>query len=307
MVSASLALLLLAGSLPCMRRLDARHDATRRAAVSPIRRHAARRAGRYLSRHARRRSVSLARSSVDASQTQRWIEAQNALAQPYLEAIPGARDDQAAPDAAVELRALRHSRASAAAATSICATTACRIRACCTSPTRCDAQPRVLLDPNTLSKDATIALGEFVPSPDGKLLAYSLSDGGTDWRTWHFRDVATGKDLPDVLRFIKFVPVAWTADSQALSTTRAIRCAPTARGDDTQAARSLLAPARRSAGRDDPLIFKVDRSSDAQSVRADLRRRSLPGHLAVRRLAVDRHLLSQARRATARPPARSCG
>ena len=63
----------------------------------------------------------------------------------------------------------------------------------------------MLLDPNTLSKDATIALGEFVPSPDGKLLAYSLSDGGTDWRTWHFRDVATGTDLPDVLRFIKFV------------------------------------------------------------------------------------------------------
>jgi prolyl oligopeptidase len=75
-------------------------------------------------------------------------------------------------------------------------------------------QPRVLLDPNTLSKDATIALAEIVPSPDGKLLAYSLSDGGTDWRTWHFRDVATGTDLPDVLRFIKFSFVSWTADSR---------------------------------------------------------------------------------------------
>jgi len=75
-------------------------------------------------------------------------------------------------------------------------------------------QPRVLLDPNTLSKDATIALAEIVPSPDGKLLAYSLSDGGTDWRTWHFRDVATGTDLPDVLRFVKFSLVHWTADSR---------------------------------------------------------------------------------------------
>ncbi len=79
-----------------------------------------------------------------------------------------------------------------------------------------DAQPRVLLDPNKLSADATVALGEFVPSPDGKLLAYSTSDGGTDWRTWHIRDVATGVDLPDQLRFIKFRDVAWTHDSKAL-------------------------------------------------------------------------------------------
>ena len=81
-------------------------------------------------------------------------------------------------------------------------------------------QPRVLLDPNTLSKDATIALAEIVPSPDGKLLAYSLSDGGTDWRTWHFRDVATGTDLPDVLRFVKFSLVHWTADSRMVYYTR---------------------------------------------------------------------------------------
>jgi prolyl oligopeptidase len=74
----------------------------------------------------------------------------------------------------------------------------------------------VLLDPNTLSKDATIALAEIVPSPDGKLLAYSLSDGGTDWRTWRFRDVATGADLPDVLRFMKFALVNWTADSRTV-------------------------------------------------------------------------------------------
>lgn len=79
-----------------------------------------------------------------------------------------------------------------------------------------DAAPRVLLDPNNFSGDATVALGEFVPSPDGKLLAYSLSDGGTDWRTWHVRDVATGKDLPDVLRFMKFREIAWTADSKAM-------------------------------------------------------------------------------------------
>lgn len=79
-----------------------------------------------------------------------------------------------------------------------------------------DTPPRVLLDPNSFSADATIALGEFVPSPDGKLLAYSVSDGGTDWRIWRIRDVQTGKDMSDTLRFIKFREVAWTADSKSL-------------------------------------------------------------------------------------------
>jgi len=78
------------------------------------------------------------------------------------------------------------------------------------------AQPRVLLDPNAMSTDATVALGEIVPSPDGRYLAYSISDGGTDWRTWHFRDVTSGKDLPDVLRFIKFREPEWTPDSRAV-------------------------------------------------------------------------------------------
>lgn len=79
-----------------------------------------------------------------------------------------------------------------------------------------DGQARVLLDPNQISQDGTIALGEFVPSPDGRLLAYSLSDGGSDWRTWRVRDVVSGKDLADTLRFIKFREVAWTADSRTL-------------------------------------------------------------------------------------------
>ena len=83
-----------------------------------------------------------------------------------------------------------------------------------------DGKPRLLLDPNKLSSDATVSLGEYVPSPDGRLIAYSLSDGGTDWRSWHIRDVATAKDLPDVLRFIKFRDVVWTTDSRALYYSR---------------------------------------------------------------------------------------
>ncbi|HEY4212072.1 MAG TPA: prolyl oligopeptidase family serine peptidase [Steroidobacteraceae bacterium] len=62
---------------------------------------------------------------------------------------------------------------------------------------------RVLLDPNTLTKDGTVALRSRAVSDDGRLFAYALSDAGSDWQTWRVRDVATGKDLPDEIRWSK--------------------------------------------------------------------------------------------------------
>jgi len=74
---------------------------------------------------------------------------------------------------------------------------------------------RVLLDPNTLRADGTAALAETVPSMDGRLLAYGLADAGSDWNEWHVRNVATGQDLPDVIRWSKFIPAAWAADQRS--------------------------------------------------------------------------------------------
>ncbi len=79
---------------------------------------------------------------------------------------------------------------------------------------------RVLLDPNTLSKDGTIALNGFTVSDDGKMLAYGLSSSGSDWVEWHFRDVETGKDLPDVLKDIKFSGASWSKDSKGVFYSR---------------------------------------------------------------------------------------
>jgi prolyl oligopeptidase len=79
-----------------------------------------------------------------------------------------------------------------------------------------DAPPRVLVDPNGNRDDATIALSQWEPSPDGKILAYALSDGGTDWNTWHFRRVSDGTDLPVILKYSKFWPVSWARDSSGV-------------------------------------------------------------------------------------------
>src|SRR5262245_22859675 len=75
-----------------------------------------------------------------------------------------------------------------------------------------DAQPQVLLDPNTLSADGTVALSGTAVSDDGKLLAYSLSASGSDWQEWKVRDVGTGKDLTDDLKWVKFSNASWTSD-----------------------------------------------------------------------------------------------
>ncbi len=75
-----------------------------------------------------------------------------------------------------------------------------------------DGEPRMLLDPNTLSEDGTVALSGMGISDDGKLMAYSLSTAGSDWQEWHVRDVDTGEDLSDHLKWTKFTGASWSKD-----------------------------------------------------------------------------------------------
>jgi prolyl oligopeptidase len=75
---------------------------------------------------------------------------------------------------------------------------------------------RVLLDPNTLSADGTVALHSAVTTRDGSLLAYSLSRSGSDREEIHIKDVSTGKDLPDKLLWAKFTSLTWTPDNTGL-------------------------------------------------------------------------------------------
>ena len=79
---------------------------------------------------------------------------------------------------------------------------------------------RVLIDPNLWAKDGATALAEWEPSDDGKRLLYSVQDGGTDWRIVRVKDVATGQDLPDEVRWVKFSSLDWTKDGSGFFYSR---------------------------------------------------------------------------------------
>lgn len=83
-----------------------------------------------------------------------------------------------------------------------------------------DAEPRVLLNPNELSEDGTIALSGTSITDDGKLMAYGLSDAGSDWVEYRVRDVDTCEDLPDVVKWVKFSGAAWTKDDKGFFYSR---------------------------------------------------------------------------------------
>ncbi len=75
---------------------------------------------------------------------------------------------------------------------------------------------RVLLDPNKLSEDGTVALTGIDISEDGNTLAYGVSASGSDWQSWHFIDVATNKKLNDELQWIKFSAAVWDKNSSGV-------------------------------------------------------------------------------------------
>ncbi len=79
---------------------------------------------------------------------------------------------------------------------------------------------RVLLDPNKLSSDGTVALSGLSISDDGKMIAYGLAVAGSDWQEWRFREVETGRDLTDVLKDIKFSNASWSKDGKGVFYSR---------------------------------------------------------------------------------------
>ena len=75
-----------------------------------------------------------------------------------------------------------------------------------------NGKPQLLIDPNTWAKDGATALDAWVPSKNGKLLAYSIQDGGSDWRTIKVLDATTGNVLGDGVKWAKFTNIAWVGN-----------------------------------------------------------------------------------------------
>ena len=73
---------------------------------------------------------------------------------------------------------------------------------------------RVLIDPNTLSKEGTAALSVVEPSPNARMLGYAVSFAGSDWQEVRIRDVEKGRDMRDTLKWVKFSGISWTRDSK---------------------------------------------------------------------------------------------
>jgi prolyl oligopeptidase len=82
------------------------------------------------------------------------------------------------------------------------------------------ASAKMILDPNTLSPDGSLSLAQYAPSPDAKQLAYAIAEGGADWETVKVRDLTTGNDLSDEVRWMRFSGLSWTKDAKGFFYSR---------------------------------------------------------------------------------------
>ncbi len=83
-----------------------------------------------------------------------------------------------------------------------------------------DTIPKIILDPNKMSSDGTIALGGRTFSHDGTLMAYTLSEKGSDWQFIRIRNLVTGQDFPEYLPWVKFSEPAWVPDNSGFYYSR---------------------------------------------------------------------------------------
>jgi prolyl oligopeptidase len=148
---------------------------------------------------------------IDSAETRAWVAAENALSRRYLDAVPGRAQLVA------RLREIwnfevwtppeRHG-----ANWFYTHNDGLQNQAVVFVTADASNSGRVLLDPNTLSSDGTVALRDSTISNDGRLFAYALSDAGSDWQVWHVRNVDSGKDLPDTLKWSKAGSASWRKD-----------------------------------------------------------------------------------------------
>jgi prolyl oligopeptidase len=155
----------------------------------------------------------------NSPETRAWVDAQNAITHAFLERLPARERIHS------RLRELwdytRYGVPSREGRWYVFARNdGLQNQAVIYKSTALDAPPEVLIDPNLLSSDGTVALGALSFSHDGRFLAYSVSAAGSDWVEWRVREVASATDLPDVVRWSKFSGAAWLHDGSGFFYSR---------------------------------------------------------------------------------------
>jgi prolyl oligopeptidase len=149
--------------------------------------------------------------SIDAPETRQWVQAEAAMTRAYLDAIPQRPAIRAHLQKIVDYErysAPFHMRDRYF----YFYNTGLQNQAVLYTTKGLTGTARVLIDPNTLSSDGSVTIGGESPSWNARYLAYATQTSGSDWQTWHVRDVANAKDLPDTLRWSKFASVSWLPD-----------------------------------------------------------------------------------------------
>ncbi|BDG05302.1 prolyl oligopeptidase family serine peptidase [Anaeromyxobacter oryzae] len=155
----------------------------------------------------------------DSPDTQAWVQAQNALTQAWLAAVPERAAIRDRLTRLFDFERFTEARRRGGRVFFL-RNSGLQNQSVLWVADRPGDAGRVLLDPNGLSPDGTVALSEWAVSEDGKLLAYALADAGSDWLTWRVRDVETGADRPDVVSWSKASRASFTRDGSGFFYSR---------------------------------------------------------------------------------------
>ena len=156
---------------------------------------------------------------TDAPETREWIAAENALTASYLAAIPQraairARLDTLWNYARMGLPLRRQKTYFYTLNSGL------QRQAPVYTQRAGNGETKLVLDPNALSADGTVALTAWSPSRNARYLAYAVSVSGSDWQEIRVRDLESGKDMGDTLHWAKFTDIAWTNDNRGFFYSR---------------------------------------------------------------------------------------
>ncbi len=157
--------------------------------------------------------------ALDSKEVAEWVAASNAVTDPYLKSLPlrghfNTRLTELWNYPRVGVPVIEGGRLFYSKNTGLQKQSVVYARSGLAAPAS------IVIDPNVVSPDGSLSLAQWSPSPDAKLFAYGLAEGGADWETIHVRDIGSGKDLPDEVRWTRFSGISWTKDSKGFYYSR---------------------------------------------------------------------------------------